>query len=56
MKLIKGMEDSEQKRSLAWNVDINDYFVFLPDGAPQEYIDLLNDLMEKAWKGEMVED
>lgn len=49
------MEDSEQKRTLAWNIRIYDFFVTLPDGAPQEYVDLFNSLVEKAWKGEMVE-
>lgn len=55
-KMIKGMEDSEQKWTLVWNIDISDYFVTVPDDTPQEYIDLLNDLMEKAWKGEVVEE
>lgn len=54
-KMIKEMEDSEQKWTLVWNIDISDYFVTVPDDTPQEYIDLLNDLMEKAWKGEVVE-
>lgn len=53
--LIIEMEDSEQKRTLAWNIRIYDFFVTLPDGAPQEYVDLFNSLVEKAWKGEMVE-
>lgn len=49
--LILDMEDSDQNRMLAWNVEIYDFFVTLPDAAPQEYVDLLNDLMEKAWVG-----
>jgi hypothetical protein len=54
-KLIQGLEDSEQKRALAWNIRVYEFFVTLPDNAPQEYVDLLKDLMDKAWNGEVVE-